>query len=334
MSIPRIGDPFSIKAEIDAVTDAPVSGEGETVEIIRPEDVVRSGPHFAHGDILVGLVDITPDLSTEWLDRYNTHNRNPIKSAIAGYSRDMDNGDWLFIGDTIRFAVNPKGETYLADGQNRLESIAKSGISQTYIVVTGLEDDAQAVMDSQRVRTFANMLTLEENEDGEKEWTDVNRLGAIIRRVFMFDHFGRVPRGGGTINPTKPELRKFLSTHADRFRRAVTVCQAAGSVIPKLGKSATMIGAAYFILSRKDQEAADLFFREMLIKGFHIDDEHPVTHLRRRYGNTGLGAIDDDEAFRLTFKAWNHWRKNEKLEKTVQVPRNGWPVDFREYPIF
>lgn len=292
------------------------------------------GDHLKYGDVRIGLVEITSEIATDWLTRYNIHNRNPFSGAIAGHARDQVNGDWLFIGDTIRFSTLPDGRTYLADGQNRLKSIEKSGVPQTYIVVTGLDHDAQTVMDTGKARTFANTLSLDDDADGEGPWTDVNRLGAIVRRAFVFDRDGRVPKGGGAANPTKPELRAYLSAHAARFRLALTVTQAAGSAVPKLGKSSTMIGTAYFILSRRDQEAADIFFREMLIKGFGLDDSHPVTHLRRRYGVEGTYAIDDDEAFRLTFKAWNHWRKNEKLERTLQVPRNGWPVDFREYPIF
>jgi hypothetical protein len=316
----NIPDPFAVKADVPTF---------EAAEILSGQ-----GDYLKYGDITIGLVEITPATATEWLERYNTRNRNPIKSAIAGYARDMAEGDWLFIGDAVRFAVGPDGKPYIADGQNRLYSIQKSGVPQTYIVVTGLEDDAQTVMDTQRARTFANTLTLEREDEEGEAWTDVNRLGAIVRRTYVFDKFGRVPRGGGAINPTKPELRKFLSAHAARFREALTVTQAAGSVVPKVGKSATMIGTAYFILSRKDQTAADIFFREMIIKGFGLSDDHPVTHLRRRMGKEGVGAIDDDEAFRLIFKTWNHWRKNEKLQK-LQGPRDGiWPVDFREYPIF
>ena len=317
-----IRDPFALKAEIDAVVN-------HGVEIIPPGTQV-----LRYGDITIGLVDIDPATATDWLARYNTHNRNPLPTAIAGYARDMTAGDWLFIGDAVRFAVDPNtGLPFIADGQNRLRGIEKSGTTQTYIVVTGLEADAQTVMDAQKARTFANVLSLEWTEDGEEPWVDLNRLGAVVRRVWVFDTMGKTTRGGGAKTPTKSELRRFLSMNAARFREAITVTQAAGGVVPKLGKSATMIGAAYFILSRKDQEAADIFFREMIIKGFQLDDTHPVTHLRRRMGKEGVGEIDDDEAFRLIVKVWNHWRKNERLTK-LQVHQNGWPTDFREYPVF
>ncbi len=319
-TIPKPGDPFAVKADATPTFDA--------ADILGGQD-----DHLKYGDVTIGLVEITQEIAADWLDRYNTHNRNEIESAISGHARDMLAGDWLFIGDTIRFSTRPDGSVYLADGQNRLEGIKKSGVTQTYIVVTGLDSDAQTVMDTGRARTFANTLSLEDAPDGEP-WSDVNRLGALVRRAFLYDTYGKTTRGGGFKTPTKPELRKFLTVHAARFRDALTVVQAAATVVPKLGKSPTMIGAAYFILSRKDQEAAVLFFREMIIKGFGLNDTHPVTHLRRRYGNEGIHAIDDDEAFRLTFAAWNKWRKNEKLERTLQVPRNGWPQDFREYPVF
>jgi hypothetical protein len=326
MSIP---DPFTVTTEIDAIRNTPVAEDGETVEIFSGQ-----GDYLKHGDVTIGLVDIDSATATAWLARYNSHNRNPISSAIAGYSRDMTEGDWIFIGDAIRFATRPDGTVYLADGQNRLKSIEKSGVPQTYIVITGLDSDAQTVMDTGRARTFANTLSLEDDDETGEPWTDVNRLGAIVRRAYVFQMTGRTSRGGGggQSTPTKPELRKFLSMHSARFRSALAVTQAANTAAPKLGKSGTMIGAAYFTLANKDREAADLFFREMLIKGFGLDDEHPVTHLRRRYGREGVGAIDDDEAFRLTFKTWNHWRKNERITK-LQAHQNGWPVDFREYPI-
>lgn len=322
----NIPDPFVVNTGTSPVAD--------TVPTFDAADILSGqGDYLKHGDVTIGLVKITQEIATDWLARYNIHNRNAIGNAIAGHARDMLAGDWLFIGDTIRFSTLPDGRIYIADGQNRLRAIEKSGVPQTYIVVTGLDHDAQTVMDTGKARTFANTLSLDDEADGEGPWTDVNRLGALVRKVYLFDKYGRIPLGGGTGNPTKPELRAFLSAHANRFRRALTVVQAANLAVPKLGKSSSMIGAAYFILSGKDQVAADLFFREMLIKGFGLDDEHPVTHLRRRYGSEGPHRVTDEEAFRLTFKTWNHWRKNEKLEKTVQVPRNGWPTDFREYPV-
>lgn len=321
MTIPKPGDPFVVTAD--------------TIPTFDVDDIFGPvGDVLKYGDVTIGLVTITREIATDWLDRYNVHNRNAITGAIAGHARDMIDGNWLFIGDTIRFSTLPDSRMYIADGQNRLKAIEKSGVPQTYIVVVGLDHDAQTVMDTGKARTFANTLSLDDEADGEGPWSDVNRLGALVRKAYLFEKWGRVAKGGGTSNPTKPELRAFLSAHAARFRRALTVVQAANLAVPKLGKSGTMIGTAYFILSEKDQAAADLFFREMLIKGFGLDDWHPVTHLRRRFGSEGVHGISDDDAFRLTFKAWNHWRKNERLERTLQTPRTGWPLDFREYPIF
>ena len=85
MNIPTI-DPFAIQPGSTAPAfDADIFGAGEGL--------------LHHGDIKIGLVNITPEMATRWLDRYNTHNRNAIKSAIAGYSRDMVQGDWLLAAD-------------------------------------------------------------------------------------------------------------------------------------------------------------------------------------------------------------------------------------------
>jgi hypothetical protein len=287
-------------------------------------DVAESGmPALRFDDIVVSIEDIDPTLAEYWLSEYNTHNRSLAAETSAGHARDQRTGDWLFIGDTIRFAKNPDDTVYLADGQHRLDAIRRSGITQRYIVVRGLGVDAQEAIDTNRVRSFAATLRL------NGHFNELV-LAAITRRLYLHMMQGRGAKGGGARNPTKAELSRFLTEHEHLIKEACSVASLATNAQPKIGKPATLIGSLWLLFAQKDREAADLFVREMLVKGNGLDDGHPVQRLRIRYARTDKNAIDDNEAFMLGIKAWNHWRRGEKIGALI-APRDGWPSNRNEY---
>lgn len=98
---------------------------------------------------------VTPDMATEWLAS-NVGNRNPKANKRAGYRRDMLAGAWQVTGESIKFA--PDGR--LLDGQNRLMAIVETGLTVPLLVVRGVADKAQVVMDSGASRIAADALTM------------------------------------------------------------------------------------------------------------------------------------------------------------------------------
>lgn len=91
---------------------------------------------------------ITPERAKQILDelrQHPEHNQRGAKpSTIAKYASDMRNGNWIFCGDTIKFDV----DGICADGQQRLYSIAETGIPQEFIIVKDLPMEAMRVIDS------------------------------------------------------------------------------------------------------------------------------------------------------------------------------------------
>ena len=101
-------------------------------------------------------VVITPDQAARLLDRHNNHNRPFKKAAIAKYARLMRNGAWGDCADQIVFDI--KGQ--LANGQNRLQAVVKSGLPQKFDVKFNAPVDIRQRCDMGCKRTTRDRLKL------------------------------------------------------------------------------------------------------------------------------------------------------------------------------
>jgi hypothetical protein len=62
------------------------------------------------------LVEITPAMAREWLEKNIENNRGVGAQVVDAYARDMLAGKWYIPGDPIRFDEDGN----LIDGQHRL----------------------------------------------------------------------------------------------------------------------------------------------------------------------------------------------------------------------
>lgn len=284
-------------------------------------------PKLVHGSVTVTLELIAPEIAKDWLERYNTHNRRLDPSRTRAMARDQQDGNWYFIGDAIRFA-EWRGQQVMIDGQHRLAAIVQSGEPQMYIVVRGLSIEAQEAVDTGKVRTFAHTLAMEVDEEGNRVWSDENNVGAINRRLLMWERgyvTGLRTGGGNSGQITKAEQRTYLEDHKREILDGIQVLRAAKSAATPLNIPPSVVASAWVLLARKDRTGADVFVVEYLCKGLNIIDQaSPQAALRKRLTRTDIYRPSVGEGFLLILKAWNHWRKGETITK-LQAPRDGWP---------
>lgn len=289
----------------------------------------KAGDYITHSGVTVRFVTVDKALATELLDRYNTHNRSIKEPRVNQHVKDMTNDNWPITGDTIRFAEQPDGEggvdIILVDGQHRLTAIRESGTEQVCIFVGGLSLDVQEVIDTNALRSLGDTLTL-------NGWLAGSKAAALIRRCAHFEA-GLLPTGGANARLlTKKELLAWGQDPARRpgIDRAIQVFNRhANTKAPGPG---SVIASAYYLCAKADREAAELFYVEQYIEGLGVDLGSPAKALHRRLSRNE-GQMNSNEMFLLTLKAWNHWRKNERIER-VLPPKNGWPKDMSEMPIF
>jgi hypothetical protein len=101
------------------------------------------------------VVTITPKMAEEMLGK-NVKNRRVSKHTVEAYARDMISGSWKFTGEAIKFDRDGS----LQDGQHRLLACIKAEQPFTTLIVYDLDADVQEVMDTGRLRTVADALTI------------------------------------------------------------------------------------------------------------------------------------------------------------------------------
>lgn len=96
---------------------------------------------------------MSPNEARWILDELNISNRSKIPSLINRLIHAINTGKWICTGQGIIFL---KSGT-LADGQNRLEAIAQSGVAVEICITYGVDPDAFYAMDQGKTRTATDI---------------------------------------------------------------------------------------------------------------------------------------------------------------------------------
>jgi len=249
------------------------------------------------------IIEVGPALAKSWL-LLNKHNRKIKQHKITQYARDMREGNWRYTGEALKF--NNRGE--LADGQNRLHAIIDAQVSVPMLIVTGVDPEAQQVMDAGAPRTAADALHLDGFKNGQP-------LAATIRVHLMwkagsFAHC--MSSVSGDIMPSNAETVKYAEEHPDMVAAAVGGKQLARRLRLPVGAT----GASYYEFLRIDPDDAQEFYTRIteLELGGKGD---PIATLvkrtqemanRREHVRAPLGVY-------MMVRTWNAARSNEHFEK-------------------
>lgn len=128
-------------------------------------------PATGSGPINSQWMDVTPALAAHWLQN-NVRNRPLADDTIIAYARDMRTGLWVETHQGIAF--NDKDE--LIDGQHRLHSIIRAGVTLRMMVTFGLKSEIEGkefttmdAVDRGRPRSVADQLRIQHGmQNGSK----------------------------------------------------------------------------------------------------------------------------------------------------------------------
>lgn len=244
------------------------------------------------------VVMVTPELAAEMLSR-NTHNRPARRHAVENYAADMTNGDWRWTGDPIRLAVDGT----VLDGQHRLMAVVESGVTLPFLVLSGMPVEAQENIDAGVPRRFQDVLALR----GE---ASAVALAAIVRKVHDWEAGYRTLNQGG--RATHAQLSRTLEAHPElrEIQRATNAATQHWRDMP-----ASLVGLAWWLFASIDQEDADHFFAR-LTDGQNISSGDPIYELRKQLAlirENVKGERSQRYMMALTIKAWNAYRRGEKI---------------------
>ena len=95
------------------------------------------------------IKDISPEIATEWLKLNNDSNRKLKLATVEKYSKLMLAGEWILNDQCISFDTQNK----LLNGQHRLQSIIKSGVTIKSLVATNMDTETFKYTDQGSKRT-------------------------------------------------------------------------------------------------------------------------------------------------------------------------------------
>lgn len=210
----------------------------------------------------VDIIGITPDIAWELYD-LNSHNRNINQGNVEKFSERIKRGRWSQNGATI--CISKTG--VLLDGQNRLLAFRKSGETVEYIVVWGLEDEAQEDMDTGSKRSLSQSLHLR----GE---ANPNSLGATVRTIWQVDNGGDPSRW--LPEPTYSEYAEYIDSYPS-IRSSVDV----GNKVSRAWNVPTSpVAAAHSVCEDKYPGYGDDFFSDVANTSVKVKEDSPVKALR------------------------------------------------------
>lgn len=243
---------------------------------------------------------ITPDIAKQFL-ALNTRNRVFDQACVDKYARDMANGDWKITHQGIGISKT----NVLLDGQQRLMAIVKSGVTINMFITTGLDDEAQLVMDTGRKRNAAQNLGLRGIENPKTFVTFVNMAKAIIT---------------GAINATFTEsehLRIYDEIQAD-WRWACN------NLYHKDTRVATVGGVIFFAYPKNREKIST--FVEAFLSGVGLEAGSPILSAKTIAGRSLGYTHRREEALRLLRCLEAHVRGQTPMPKKIHVNESA--VDF------
>lgn len=263
------------------------------------------------------LVHVTPTVAAKWLQT-QTRNRTPQIRAIAAYRSDMVAGRWKFSADPIRFDA----DGHLIDGQNRLTALSTvpdPDISLEFLVVRGLEPDAQLVMDQGARRTAAQQLGLQGVVNGA-----AMAAGARLALMWERDQLFRWQRGATDV-VTNNTVIDWVHANPE----IIAVASARLSRVKAIGLRAS-VGTAFTLrMGMVNADDTGRMFEEM----YSLTNLPPgsptltmVKRIQRVQNDPDLKMSEIDQLGFLIY-TWNHWVAGRTAER-LQRPKNGWASSF------
>lgn len=254
------------------------------------------------------MTKLTPALAGVLLDR-NPGNRKISQRTVERFAYEIKGDRWTFNGEPI--LISDTGQ--LNDGQHRCSAVVEAGKAVDVILIVGVPRDSRTTLDQGRTRAAADYLSM----NGE---VNTIALAAAANYAWQYRNRGMLALGG-TSKATKSEVLQFVSDNPG-LAKSVAVFSVGSA--RALGGVA-FLGFCHFAISAAARaEDVDRFFIA-LVEGVNLGVGSPILYVRNRLQQL-VGDRDQNGKAELIFKAWNAWRRGEKVTSYVRVSGGVLPV--------
>lgn len=262
-------------------------------------------------------IDVTPAIAERWLET-KAANRNLNENLAIEYGLAMERGGWQQTHQGIAF--NDKGQ--LVDGQHRLFAITLAKKTVKLLVVRGLTKDEVLAIDTGRVRTSADSLTIYRGTTVSKH------VVAIANRVIHISPYyaakaGKTP--GSKWHVATADLDRFLKAHPAAMLTATSLSHRTHTFGISSAMTGSLLFRAYYHLPEKRMTQ----LIDVLATG-HYDDEVKDsaalllrTHLLQRTdGWRGTNIVDH---YRME-RAVKAFARGERIARIYPTTEEVFPI--------
>lgn len=249
--------------------------------------------------VVARVETVTPEKARRWLDE-RAQNRHMNEERVKKYVGAMERLEWRVNGEGIIFDCNGQ----LIDGQHRLAAVVQSGISLPMLIVRGVEPEVFSTLDSGQTRTLGQILKM-------KGYPYFQNLSSMANNLFMYAA-GYDLRTRTHHWPTPQQAIQFIEDNPE-----IVESTKVGTLIAvELRCSVLAIGMLHFLATQIDEDGSDVsFFFDALRHGEGLMRGDPIYALRSRLQAEGRGLrrLPSVEQFALGIKAWNAYRRGERV---------------------
>jgi hypothetical protein len=275
-----------------------------------------------NGAIYEKRILVTPDLAQTWrqstlaVEARTGHrlNRNANPKRIVTMARMMQNGQWPYVGDTIKLSP-PDEETkepIIVDGWHRICATIRANLPIEFLVIFNIPHELFAYIDIGRSRNAADILVV-------NGFLSQKFLASAARTVWYLE---RREASMQTLL-TNPEILNTVENHKqlgewiDEIRSADNAFQ-----------NSVIVAVSYWI-SRTGDPRADEFLKGLLKGEGNFHSGNPIMTLRRRILNDetlkGWNSKNRIHLMSLMFQAWEYFLTGQKVDKFRVGSAFNWP---------
>lgn len=243
---------------------------------------------------------ISPEVANEMLKR-NANNRKLNNYHCIYLANQMTSDQWKFDGQPIRFS---EGGTLL-DGQHRLSAVIRSGKSQQFLIVTGIEKDAFKVMDTGKNRNGADCFSIR----GIEYASDV---AASVRMVINYRL--KKDNANGRNKPTNTDLLEWYDKNPSILNHVKSAAPLSVEFSYVLSRS--YLAGLLFLFSGRNVLEAESFISK-LCTGLDLEKDSPIYALRKKLLEDKMNRtkLPVRDKLALIIKAWNSYRLGKKIKQ-------------------
>ena len=273
-------------------------GIDNTMLSVDSLDVVKKGQTFR--------IEVTPSMAKDWL-KTNVENRKESPTNVSHLARQIQNGKWMFNGESIKFDENGR----LLDGQHRLIAVITAEKSIDTAVAFGIPRSAFHTMDTGKNRSASDVLSA-------KGYKIPNVLAAVSRQLLALESGDKSLLNENTIRRSRFDNEDIMSYIVENPDIETIVTEAFNTwqkMTLKIVSSSVFCTMYYLFYKRHAANARQ--FMESVALGTGLEQGSATWALRHSLEK----MYNEREKFRYSHyhkcsvfaRCWNSFRKNESI---------------------